>query len=265
MTNRNRSDRSQRSVAVMVSLIIAFCCSSVGLGSEGSRQRAFLQAVEAFEGAKSAEDYRKSAQVFESLLSDGFQSGVVYYNLGNAYFRAGDFGHAILNYRKSKLLRPRDPYLDANLRQAIAMAPGKLTEAGKPWWGHVLFWSGWIGLSTKANLATFGLIAAALIGFVGLFMRIQVFYWAALAALTVSIAVGVDLALTSPDLLAPKLAVVVRETMARKGTDDRYEPAFDKPLRDGAEFTILDDAGEWTFGHFEGVGDGWVRNDTIAR
>ena len=31
----------------------------------------------------------------ESLLADGFRNGAVYYNLGNAYFRAGEYGRAI--------------------------------------------------------------------------------------------------------------------------------------------------------------------------
>ena len=52
----------------------------------------------------------------------------MYYNLGNAYFRAGEYGRAIAAYRKAKPYRPRDPYLEANLRQALSVAPGRLPE-----------------------------------------------------------------------------------------------------------------------------------------
>ena len=30
---------------------------------------------------------------------------------------------------------------------------------------------------------------------------------------------------------------------------------------DGAEFTVLSRNGDWIFGHFEGIGDGWLRRE----
>ena len=56
-----------------------------------------------------------------------------------------------------------------------------------------------------------------------------------------------------------------RETIARKGIGKDYEPAFDQPLKDGAEFTILSENGDWIFGHFEGIGDGWLRREHVTR
>src|SRR5262245_43975886 len=104
-----------------------------GLAAEpGTRERTFLRALEVFDSAKAAGDYRESAALLESLLADGFQNGAVYYNLGNAYFRAGEYGRAIAAYRKAKPYRPRDPYLEANLRQALSLAPGRLPEPPLP-------------------------------------------------------------------------------------------------------------------------------------
>src|SRR5271166_3461726 len=116
----------------------------------GTRQRTFLRALEVFDAAKTPDDYRQSATILESLLADGYRNGAVYYNLGNAYFRAGEYGRAIAAFRKAKPYRPRDPYLDANLRQALAIAPGRLSEPATPWWRHVLFWSGWLSFPEKA-------------------------------------------------------------------------------------------------------------------
>ena len=58
--------------------------------------------------------------------------------------------------------------------------------------------------------------------------------------------------------------VVVKETTARKGTDEKYEPAFDKPLKEGAEFTIVDESAGWVLGRFQGIGDGWLRKDAVV-
>ena len=98
----------------------------------GTRERTFVHALEVFDAAKTPADYRESAALLESLLADGFRNGAVYYNLGNAYFRAGEFGRSIAAYRKAKPYRPRDPYLEANLRQALSVAPGRLPEPPPP-------------------------------------------------------------------------------------------------------------------------------------
>ena len=90
----------------------------------GTRERTFLRALEVFDAAKTPQEYGESAALLDSLLADGFRNGAVYYNLGNAYFRAGEYGRAIAAYRKAKAYRPRDPYLEANLRQALSVAPG---------------------------------------------------------------------------------------------------------------------------------------------
>ena len=122
-------------------------------------------------------EYRESAALLESLLVDGFRNGAVYYNLGNAYFRAGEYGRAIAAYRKAKPYRPRDPYLEANLRQALSVAPGRLAEPPPPWWTHVLFWSGWLSFPEKAYASFAGFLLAALAACAAVFLRWPRLYW----------------------------------------------------------------------------------------
>ena len=133
----------------LIALVLLVPEAAVG-AEPGARQRTFIRALEVFDAAKTPADYRKSAALLESLLSDGFRNGAVYYNLGNAYFRAGEYGRSIAAYRKAKIYRPRDPYLEANLRQALSVAPGRLPEPPLPWWRHVLFWDAWLSFPEKA-------------------------------------------------------------------------------------------------------------------
>src|SRR5437868_1528783 len=116
-----------RMVPALIALI--FILSGDAFAAEpGTRERTFVRALEVFDAAKTPADYRESAALLESLLADGFRNGAVFYNLGNAYFRAGEYGRSIAAYRKAKPYRPRDPYLEANLRQALSVAPGRLPE-----------------------------------------------------------------------------------------------------------------------------------------
>src|SRR6478672_597941 len=146
---------------ILLACLILFITipASASAVERGERERAFVRALEIFDAAKSPDDYRESAAVLESILADGFRNGAVYYNLGNAYYRAGEYGRSIAAYRKAKIYRPRDPYLDANLRQALSVAPGRLPEPPPPWWRHVLFWSGWLSFPEKA----YGAFATALL------------------------------------------------------------------------------------------------------
>lgn len=231
----------------------------------GLRERSFVRALELFDAAKTPDDYRESASVLESILADGFRSGAVYYNLGNAYFRAGEFGRAILNYRKAKPYLPRDPYLAANLQQALAVAPGRLSAPPRPWWTHVLFWTDWISYPTKVRAAFMAVNFAAVSAIAAVALRRSRIQLLTVGLIVVSSVLAADAALCHVDTTDSYRGVITRETVARKGMGSSYEPAFDQPLQDGAEFTVLNETPDWVFGHFESVGDGWVRKDATAR
>jgi tetratricopeptide (TPR) repeat protein len=248
-----------------VIVLIAMVAGETLAAAPGERQRTFVRALEIYDNAKTPREYRESAALLESLLADGFRNGAVYCNLGNAYFQAGEYGRAIAAYRKAKPYRPRDSYLDANLRQALSVAPGHLPEPPPPWWTHVLFWSGWLSFPEKAYAAFAGYVLAALVSAGALFLRRGRVYWMSAALMIGATVLAVDAGLAYADITWSRHGVVTADTIARKGIGKDYEAAFDQPLKDGAEFTILSENGEWIFGHFEGIGDGWLRREHTAR
>ncbi len=261
-----RSSRVMRRVfATVIVLVFTLAGDALAAAPPGERQRTFIRALEIFDAAKTKQDYRESAAVLESLLVNGFRNGAVYYNLGNAYFRAGEYGRAIAAYRKAKPYRPRDPNLEANLRQALSVAPGHLPEPPPPLWTHVLFWSGWLSFPEKAYAALGGYLLAALVACAAMFLRRGRLYWASAALVICAIVLTLDAGLAYADIAWSRQGVVTTETIARKGIGKDYEPAFNQPLKDGAEFTILSETGDWIFGHFEGIGDGWLRREHTAR
>jgi tetratricopeptide (TPR) repeat protein len=246
-------------------LILVLCQAVIAADAEsGSRERTFVRALESFDHAKTPDDYRQAAAQFESLLEGGYQNGAVYYNLGNAWMRAGEYGRAIAAYRKAKPFRPRDPYLDANLRQALLLAPGRLPEAAQPWWKPVFFWSGWISYPQKFGALLASFVVGALVAAIALLLRRNRLYWVSAVAVLAGAVLSVDAALSYSDVNHSRRGVVIHETTARKGIGRQWDPAFDQPLKDGAEFTILERNGEWVLAHFEGIGDGWLPQEFIV-
>ncbi|MBR1630884.1 MAG: tetratricopeptide repeat protein [Paludibacteraceae bacterium] len=65
-------------------------------------------------------NYREAVCKYERILKDYGQSAEIYYNLGNAYYRAGEIAASILNYERALRLEPS--YSDAKANLAIANA-----------------------------------------------------------------------------------------------------------------------------------------------
>jgi len=63
-------------------------------------------------------DYENSIKLFEKIISGGFENGEIYYNLGNAYYKAGDIVNCILNYERALKFMPGDQDLTENLKIA---------------------------------------------------------------------------------------------------------------------------------------------------
>jgi len=63
-------------------------------------------------------DYTKAAEEYLKIIGLGVESGNIYYNIGNAFFKLGKTGYAILCYEKARRLKPGDSDLKANLDYA---------------------------------------------------------------------------------------------------------------------------------------------------
>jgi hypothetical protein len=128
-----------------------------------------------------------------------------------------------------------------------------------------LFWTGWLSFPEKAYASFGGFLLAALAASAALLFYRPRIYWASAALVLVAAILSLDAGLAYADIAGSRHGAVTQETIARKGIGKDYEPAFDQPLKDGAEFTILAEHGDWIFGHFEGIGDGWLRRDHVVQ
>ena len=80
-----------------------------------SAEELYFEANRAFKENR----YQEAIDDYFELIGKGYVNGHLYYNLGNAYFRSGQLGRAILNYKRAHLLIPRDADLNFNLRYAL--------------------------------------------------------------------------------------------------------------------------------------------------
>jgi tetratricopeptide (TPR) repeat protein len=71
-------------------------------------------------------NYNLAAETYEKVIAKGFIAAELKYNLGNAYYRLGDYKHAILNYERALLLNPDDEDVKINLEFAQRYVQDKI-------------------------------------------------------------------------------------------------------------------------------------------
>ena len=117
-------ERTRRiKVAAVVSVAIAAVALANGVvayaaATEDNPTALFFRANALY----SAEQYAEASALYEKVIAAGVESGAVHFNLGNAYFKAGDVGRAVLSYERAARMIPSDPDLAANLAYARELA-----------------------------------------------------------------------------------------------------------------------------------------------
>ncbi len=81
---------------------------------EKSSEEIFFEANQAYKDGR----FQDAVKGYLGLIENGLENGHIYYNLGNACFRLGDLGKAILFYERARLFIPRDADLNLNLSYA---------------------------------------------------------------------------------------------------------------------------------------------------
>jgi tetratricopeptide (TPR) repeat protein len=114
-------------------VIVALALAGGALAADESPRALFFRGNALY----SEDRHADAAAAYRGVLAAGVESGAVHFNLGNAYFKAGDVGRAVLAYERARRLIPGDPDLRANLAYAAetsgdAPEPSVLTTLAFP-------------------------------------------------------------------------------------------------------------------------------------
>lgn len=96
-------------IILIIGLLISLC--SVAFSQDQGMDAKWEQANTFYING----DYAGAVKAYEGIDADGYVGAKLFYNLGNAYFKAGNLGKAILNYNKAQKLAPYDRDVEYNL------------------------------------------------------------------------------------------------------------------------------------------------------
>jgi tetratricopeptide (TPR) repeat protein len=227
-------------------------------------QTAFDEAVERARTApgEAARLYREAAAGFAALADAGIRSAALEYNLGNAHYRLGDRGRAVLHYRRALAIDPQHAQARANLdfvRDQVAPAIQELPR--NVVLRSVLAPHYALALNTRFWLAA----AFSAAGWLLLFMLLRLRRRPAPLVSAAVIMAGVG-ALSGGSVLwqlrdevgRPHAVLTRGEPVLRLGRGESYEPAMKQPLGPGVEVRILSERLDWLEVRLRNGQTGWL-------
>jgi tetratricopeptide (TPR) repeat protein len=228
---------------------------------------AFAASSGDFQAANQLYDTGKFAEAAAAYEKIEPKTAHVYYNLGNALFRDGKLGTALLSYERARHLAPRDPDILANLK-FIEQRLG-VDEVNTPSRAMQKLLRSAIESRTSSEWSAYELVALWLtVLAVGVCVFVPKFRT---GFIVVAVACVMGFAVSTFALsyevidfrVAPRAIVIATKTEAR------FAPVADSTVHfkvaEGTKVAIREDRGQWLFVERADGQQGWVKSDAISR
>ena len=231
--------------------IAILCCAGSVASAIAQSDGEFAKANQEFAQGH----FKEAITGYEAVVRAGRWNANLFYDLGNAYFRAHDFGHAILNYERALALDSHHPEATANLQiardeaRALELQPTKLER----YLQYASINQYTIGASIAFWLGIFGIVAL-------IFARRRS---AALLSLSILCLLVCGAAVWAVHTLdngseGRGLAIVTgNDVQARLATADTANSVLALPP--GSEIKILSTRGDWMYAALPNDLRGWIQ------
>lgn len=208
-------------------------------------------------------DWAGAIEAYESVLTGGFVSADLHYNLGNGYFKEGDLGRAILEWERALVLAPGDPDAQANLELGRSLTADVIEPLPTFWVFSAASWlvgvlpRGFLIVSVAIGWLSFagGTITKMLAGNADL-RRLG--GWLAVAGSLVVVLLGANLAVRELGIGQAQRGVILAESVPVRSApaDDDNLTLFE--VHEGTGVRIDQRAGEWAEIVLDDGKVGWV-------
>jgi tetratricopeptide (TPR) repeat protein len=241
-----------------VGVLAMMLLPAIGARADASH-RAFFNGIAKYNDKKFAE----AAALFSKVAASGIHNGKLYYNLGNAYLKAGQLGEAMLWYERADRLIHGDPDLRFNLAYARSLLRDKSEGQRSPIERIVFFWRYWLSqASVQWTAIGLNLIFWLLLA-LRLFFKQRISKLAAGAVLALSL---VFVATAGYNGWASKHVldgvILPREVSVRSGLTDASTELF--RLHAGSLVRIQNQIGDYLQIRYSAGKIGWLKRASVG-
>jgi tetratricopeptide (TPR) repeat protein len=230
---------------------IAILCSAVSAASSFAQTEGdFTKANQEYAQGH----FTEAISGYEAFVRAGQWSANLFYDLGNAYFRVGDFGRAILNYERALALERHHPEATANLQ--IARDEAHALELQQSWPERYLQFASVNEYSIAAAIA-FWLAVFAIVMLIFARRRSAPLIATLIFCLLVSAVATYAVYALEDGSNGSALAIVTgKNVQARLATADTANSVLALPP--GTEVKILSTRGDWIYAALPNNLRGWI-------
>jgi len=213
-------------------------------------------------------DFPGAVEAYEAVRSAGFESADLHYNLGNAYFKEGQLGRAILEWERALTMAPGDPDATANLELARSITADAVEPLPRFWLFAVLSW--WVWLIPRGLLIA--LVAGAwLVACGGVVLRIwsrsaevrRLAGWLAIAAGGVVLVFGTNLFVRELRIGQPERGVILAASVPVRSAPAEQDDLTLFEIHEGTRVRIDQRTGDWAEVVLDDGKVGWVPVDVF--
>lgn len=219
--------------------------------------------------AYTKQQYKQAIEDYNQILKTNLESPEVYFNLGNAYYKTGQYTLAILNYERAKLLAPDDEDITFNLQVANQKVVDSIQEL--PGLFVVRWWNSIINSQTTDTWAIFSIISfiafLVMLGFyffakTGDVRRIT--FWTGCFLIVFTIFTWSFAAKQKSRMVNHAYAIVMQPTVTVKSSPDAGGTNL-FVVHEGLKVRITDKLGDWVEIRLADGNKGWLLLETIER
>ncbi|MFH0882314.1 MAG: tetratricopeptide repeat protein [bacterium] len=213
------------------------------------------------DSAYRAGQYERAIDIYQRVITGGYVSGPLLYNMGNAWYKRGDLGRAILYYERAKRMMPHNRDVRYNLDLARSRTVDRIEQPPRlPIWDLVDTFRDLISRELGARLAWVITLAAAL-AFAALLSVRGVFRRGLrILTLTFSVLALVALLLVSLRVAAdhgpPQAVILVDKVSLHSAPDPTSLEVFS--LHTGTTITIVKQLEDWWEVRLTDGRQGWM-------
>lgn len=215
------------------------------------------------------QQYKQAIDVYNQILMTNLESPEVYFNLGNAYYKTGQYTLAILNYERAKLLAPDDEDINFNLQVANQKVVDSIQEL--PGIFVVRWWNSLVNSQTTDTWAVFSIVSfIAFLIMIGFYFFAKtsdikrITFWTGCFLIVFTIFSWSFAARQKSRLVNHPYAIVMQPTVTVKSSPAETGTNL-FVVHEGLKVKITDKLGDWVEIRLADGNKGWLPAESIER
>ncbi|MEM7414637.1 MAG: SH3 domain-containing protein [Gemmatimonadota bacterium] len=208
-------------------------------------------------------DFPAAIEAYEAVRSNGFTSAGLEYNLGNAWFKAGELGRSILHWERARRLDPSSDDVLANLELARSLTVDEVEAlptfwlvAGTSAWVNALPRVLLLGLVLAGWLAVTGGVVARMLGRADWITGVG--RWSVRAGALILVLFGSTLFVREAGLLEAERAIVMVEAVPVRSAPAEEDDLVLFEVHEGTRLRIDEQTGSWAEVVLDDGKVGWI-------